>query len=191
MLQTRQPDQKKRVEEKLFLECEENEMKNLIGLMSFSPQNFWNLPPSKEIPPSFSLKWSVFFVYANTFFTTLNLVLAKILLVHIPQIRNEMAKVLWWKIKLPQLCANFCRFGWPAARNNNFVSNKSLKIHCSFRWFLKWRKLKWLVMENTIVQAEFTFKGSNNDELCFKKGDLIVLTNRDDGGWWEKNLIFW
>ena len=40
MLQTRQPDQKKRVEEKLFLECEENEMKNLIGLMSFSPQNF-------------------------------------------------------------------------------------------------------------------------------------------------------
>jgi Variant SH3 domain len=38
-------------------------------------------------------------------------------------------------------------------------------------------------MDNTIVQAEFTFKGSNNDELCFKKGDLIVLTNRDDGGW--------
>lgn len=39
-------------------------------------------------------------------------------------------------------------------------------------------------MDNTIVQAEFSFKGTNNDELCFKKGDLIVLTNRDeDGGW--------
>lgn len=38
-------------------------------------------------------------------------------------------------------------------------------------------------MDNSIVQAEFPFKGSNNDELCFKKGNLIVLTNRDDGGW--------
>lgn len=45
------------------------------------------------------------------------------------------------------------------------------------------------VMENTIVQAEFPFKGSNNDELCFKKGDLIVLTNRDDGGWWVKDNL--
>lgn len=45
-------------------------------------------------------------------------------------------------------------------------------------------------MDNTnIVQAEFSFKGSNNDELCFKKGDLIVLTNRDDGGWWEGTEI--
>lgn len=44
-------------------------------------------------------------------------------------------------------------------------------------------------MENTIVQAEFSFKGSNNDELCFKKGDLIVLTNRDDGGWWEGTAV--
>lgn len=42
---------------------------------------------------------------------------------------------------------------------------------------------------NSIVQAEFSFKGSNNDELCFKKGDLIVLTNRDDGGWWEGTAV--
>ncbi|XP_070504309.1 uncharacterized protein RtGEF isoform X2 [Chironomus tepperi] len=45
-------------------------------------------------------------------------------------------------------------------------------------------------MENTIVQADFSFKGSNNDELCFKKGDLIVLTNRDeDGAWWEGTAV--
>jgi Rho guanine nucleotide exchange factor 7 len=45
-------------------------------------------------------------------------------------------------------------------------------------------------MENTIVQADFSFKGSNNDELCFKKGDLIVLTNRDeDGAWWEGTTV--
>jgi Rho guanine nucleotide exchange factor 7 len=44
-------------------------------------------------------------------------------------------------------------------------------------------------MDNTsIVQAEFSFKGSNNDELCFKKGDLIYLINRDDG-WSEGTLV--
>lgn len=49
---------------------------------------------------------------------------------------------------------------------------------------------KLIVMENTIVQADFSFKGSNNDELCFKKGDLIVLTNRDEeGAWWEGTAV--
>ncbi|KAL1512950.1 hypothetical protein ABEB36_002449 [Hypothenemus hampei] len=38
--------------------------------------------------------------------------------------------------------------------------------------------------EPTIVQALYTFKGSNNDELCFKKGDLITVTQKDDE-WWE------
>lgn len=38
------------------------------------------------------------------------------------------------------------------------------------------------------VQAEFSFKGSNNDELCFKKGDIITVTQREDGGWWEGTL---
>lgn len=40
----------------------------------------------------------------------------------------------------------------------------------------------------SVVQAEYSFKGSNNDELCFKKGDIIVVTNREDGGWWEGTL---
>lgn len=38
------------------------------------------------------------------------------------------------------------------------------------------------------VQAEFNFKGSNNDELCFKKGDVITVTQKEDGGWWEGTL---
>ncbi|XP_050300359.1 uncharacterized protein LOC126738917 isoform X2 [Anthonomus grandis grandis] len=38
-----------------------------------------------------------------------------------------------------------------------------------------------------VVQALFTFKGSNNDELCFKKGDVITVTQKDEG-WWEGTL---
>ncbi|XP_055916173.1 serine-rich adhesin for platelets isoform X1 [Eupeodes corollae] len=39
-----------------------------------------------------------------------------------------------------------------------------------------------------IVQAEYSFKGGNNDELCFQKGDLITVTQREEGGWWEGTL---
>nr|XP_029720104.1 uncharacterized protein LOC109429892 isoform X2 [Aedes albopictus] len=38
------------------------------------------------------------------------------------------------------------------------------------------------------VQAQYSFKGSNNDELCFTKGDIITLTQREEGGWWEGTL---
>ncbi|XP_021703842.1 uncharacterized protein LOC5565906 isoform X2 [Aedes aegypti] len=38
------------------------------------------------------------------------------------------------------------------------------------------------------VQAQYSFKGSNNDELCFAKGDIITLTQREEGGWWEGTL---
>ncbi|XP_018577740.1 uncharacterized protein LOC108916034 [Anoplophora glabripennis] len=41
--------------------------------------------------------------------------------------------------------------------------------------------------EPSIVQAIYSFKGSNNDELCFKKGDLITVTQKDEG-WWEGTL---
>ncbi|XP_030759616.1 uncharacterized protein LOC115885013 isoform X1 [Sitophilus oryzae] len=41
--------------------------------------------------------------------------------------------------------------------------------------------------EPLVVQALYTFKGSNNDELCFKKGDVITVTQKDDG-WWEGTL---
>jgi len=35
------------------------------------------------------------------------------------------------------------------------------------------------------VKAIYKFKANNNDELTFKKGDLITVTQREDGGWWE------
>uniref|UniRef100_A0A182JTI5 Guanine nucleotide exchange factor n=1 Tax=Anopheles christyi TaxID=43041 RepID=A0A182JTI5_9DIPT len=55
----------------------------------------------------------------------------------------------------------------------------------------------WIVLKHHIlamdasiitVQAQYSFKGSNNDELCFKKGDIITLTQREEGGWWEGTL---
>lgn len=42
--------------------------------------------------------------------------------------------------------------------------------------------------DTNMVQAIYTFKGKNNDELCFKKGDIITVTQREEGGWWEGTL---
>ena len=39
-----------------------------------------------------------------------------------------------------------------------------------------------------LVQALYTFKATNNDELTFKKGDVITLTQCDDADWWEGTL---
>ena len=36
-----------------------------------------------------------------------------------------------------------------------------------------------------IVKAIYPFKGENNDELCFEKNDLIILTQTPEGGWYE------
>ncbi|XP_005102589.2 uncharacterized protein LOC101857260 [Aplysia californica] len=38
------------------------------------------------------------------------------------------------------------------------------------------------------VKAVHNFRGANNDELCFKKGDIITVTQWLDGGWWEGTL---
>uniref|UniRef100_A0A5S6QZY5 Rho guanine nucleotide exchange factor 7 n=1 Tax=Trichuris muris TaxID=70415 RepID=A0A5S6QZY5_TRIMR len=38
------------------------------------------------------------------------------------------------------------------------------------------------------VQAKYNFTGRNNDELCFKKGDVIVVTQQLNEGWWEGTL---
>lgn len=43
-------------------------------------------------------------------------------------------------------------------------------------------------MEPYTVQAEYSFQGENNDELRFQKGDIITVTQREDGGWWEGTL---
>lgn len=42
--------------------------------------------------------------------------------------------------------------------------------------------------ENCLVKAIYSFKGKNNDELCFKKGDIITVTQKEEGGWWEGTL---
>ncbi|KAI8427862.1 hypothetical protein MSG28_002232, partial [Choristoneura fumiferana] len=42
--------------------------------------------------------------------------------------------------------------------------------------------------ENCLVKAVYSFKGKNNDELCFKKGDIITVTQKEEGGWWEGTL---
>ncbi|KAK2145461.1 hypothetical protein LSH36_680g01023 [Paralvinella palmiformis] len=39
-----------------------------------------------------------------------------------------------------------------------------------------------------IVKALYNFKGSNNDELWFQKGDIITVTQSIEGGWWEGTL---
>lgn len=39
-----------------------------------------------------------------------------------------------------------------------------------------------------MVKAIYNFKGSNTDELCFLKGDIITITQCIDGGWWEGSL---
>jgi len=42
--------------------------------------------------------------------------------------------------------------------------------------------------EPLLVKSVFKFKGTNNDELKFKKGDIITITQKEDGGWWEGTL---
>lgn len=38
------------------------------------------------------------------------------------------------------------------------------------------------------VKARFNFKQNNEDELSFSKGDMIVVTRQEEGGWWEGTL---
>ncbi|XP_069357509.1 uncharacterized protein RtGEF isoform X2 [Maniola hyperantus] len=42
--------------------------------------------------------------------------------------------------------------------------------------------------DSCLVKAIYSFKGKNNDELCFKKGDIITVTQKEEGGWWEGTL---
>lgn len=39
-----------------------------------------------------------------------------------------------------------------------------------------------------MVKARFNFKQNNEDELSFSKGDMIIVTRQEDGGWWEGTL---
>ncbi|XP_059826571.1 rho guanine nucleotide exchange factor 7-like isoform X3 [Hypanus sabinus] len=39
-----------------------------------------------------------------------------------------------------------------------------------------------------VVKAKFNFYQTNEDELCFNKGDIIHVTRIEEGGWWEGTL---
>uniref|UniRef100_A0A3Q4ABC2 Osteoclast-stimulating factor 1 n=1 Tax=Mola mola TaxID=94237 RepID=A0A3Q4ABC2_MOLML len=39
-----------------------------------------------------------------------------------------------------------------------------------------------------MVKARFNFKQTNEDELSFNKGDVILVTRHEEGGWWEGTL---
>lgn len=39
-----------------------------------------------------------------------------------------------------------------------------------------------------MVKARFNFKQNNEDELSFSKGDVILVTRQEEGGWWEGTL---
>lgn len=39
-----------------------------------------------------------------------------------------------------------------------------------------------------MVKARFNFKQNNEDELSFGKGDMIIVTRQEEGGWWEGTL---
>lgn len=68
--------------------------------------------------------------------------------------------------------------------------SRSFKIFFSVHIenFRRRKKYCEMEMEPYTVQAEYSFQGENNDELRFKKGDIITVTQREDGGWWEGTL---
>jgi len=39
--------------------------------------------------------------------------------------------------------------------------------------------------EGEAYEALYTFKGEQAGDLAFSKGDIIYVTNTQDGGWWE------
>uniref|UniRef100_A0A7N8XFY8 Rac/Cdc42 guanine nucleotide exchange factor (GEF) 6 n=1 Tax=Mastacembelus armatus TaxID=205130 RepID=A0A7N8XFY8_9TELE len=39
-----------------------------------------------------------------------------------------------------------------------------------------------------MVKARFNFKQNNEDELSFSKGEMILVTRQEEGGWWEGTL---
>uniref|UniRef100_A0A3B3ZI97 Osteoclast-stimulating factor 1 n=1 Tax=Periophthalmus magnuspinnatus TaxID=409849 RepID=A0A3B3ZI97_9GOBI len=39
-----------------------------------------------------------------------------------------------------------------------------------------------------LVKARFPFEQTNEDELSFLKGDIIIVSRQEEGGWWEGSL---
>jgi hypothetical protein len=40
-----------------------------------------------------------------------------------------------------------------------------------------------------LVKVEFDYNAENEDELNLKKGQFVIVTKRDDQGWWEGGLV--
>lgn len=40
-----------------------------------------------------------------------------------------------------------------------------------------------------IVKVEFDYGAQNDDELHLNKGDFVLVSKREDGGWWEGKLV--
>lgn len=40
-----------------------------------------------------------------------------------------------------------------------------------------------------LVKVEFNYTAENSDELNLKKGEFVVVTKREDEGWWEGELV--
>uniref|UniRef100_A0A672JA66 Rac/Cdc42 guanine nucleotide exchange factor (GEF) 6 n=1 Tax=Salarias fasciatus TaxID=181472 RepID=A0A672JA66_SALFA len=66
--------------------------------------------------------------------------------------------------------------------------------HSCFLCRLPWQPLQQEMSENgsgggqLMVKARFNFKQNNEDELSFNKGELILVTRQEEGGWWEGTL---
>uniref|UniRef100_A0A665WR39 Rac/Cdc42 guanine nucleotide exchange factor (GEF) 6 n=1 Tax=Echeneis naucrates TaxID=173247 RepID=A0A665WR39_ECHNA len=48
--------------------------------------------------------------------------------------------------------------------------------------------LYWRDCGQLMVKARFNFKQNNEDELSFSKGEVILVTRQEEGGWWEGTL---
>uniref|UniRef100_A0A3Q2ZVC5 Rac/Cdc42 guanine nucleotide exchange factor (GEF) 6 n=1 Tax=Kryptolebias marmoratus TaxID=37003 RepID=A0A3Q2ZVC5_KRYMA len=77
----------------------------------------------------------------------------------------------------------------------NFATQgKHFSLFCVLRPFANPSSFKYAEMSENcgggqlMVKARFNFKQNNEDELSFNKGDLILVTRQEEGGWWEGTL---
>uniref|UniRef100_A0A3Q0S3K8 Rac/Cdc42 guanine nucleotide exchange factor 6 n=1 Tax=Amphilophus citrinellus TaxID=61819 RepID=A0A3Q0S3K8_AMPCI len=77
----------------------------------------------------------------------------------------------------------------------NFATQVYEKMYiCGRVCSLSWGCAKqWEMSENggggqLMVKARYNFKQNNEDELSFSKGDVILVTRQEEGGWWEGTL---
>lgn len=90
------------------------------------------------------------------------------------------------RAKVAERVAFYLTFIYPFKVIVNMVEGMTLNFLSLVQFSAK--KTKTNNMEPYTVQAEYSFQRQNNDELQFKKGDIITVTQCEDGGWWEGTL---